>query len=345
MRKLKYILRSFRTMGLGRMWITAKEVAREYKCLTLVIFMDMLWCAVRYGAGQTDYKAMRFVITPGWRRKTYVTRGVNNDYIRKLNHRDDYHKVENKVHFNEIFAAYLGRAWINLAAATPEEFDAFIRQCVDANPQAAIIVKPIDSLGGHGIEKINISTETDPVALYNQLVASCDRLKLVEECIIQHPSLAALYPPSVNTVRLVTVRADDGVHFIIRILRTGAGGNVVDNSDVGGLYMFLDADGTVVTPAVNYSEETFEAHPDTGAQLLGFTVPFFAEAVDMVTRAAQVVPTLRYIGWDVAITVNGPLLIEANHNPAHSGFQKVMFMGESEPGKRPLFAKIFENIH
>jgi len=306
--------------------------------------VDMLWCAVRYGAGQTDYKSMRFAITPGWRRKTYVTRGINNDYIRKLNRREDYHKVEDKVRFNEIFAAYLGREWINLANATVDDFDAFLRRCLANNPRAALIVKPTNSLGGHGIQKISLlQGEDDATVLYNQLVANCHQL--VEECITQHPDLAALYPPSVNTVRLVTVRADDGVHFIIRILRTGAGGNVVDNSDVGGLYMFLDEDGKVITPAVNYSEETFETHPDTGAQLVGFEVPFFAEVVDMVMRAAQVVPTLRYIGWDVAITAHGPLLIEANHNPAHSGFQKVMFMNENDPGKRPLFTNIFENIH
>jgi hypothetical protein len=48
--------------------------------------------------------------------------------------------------------------------------------------------------------------------------------------------------------------------------------------------------------------------------MLGFVVPNYDIAVDAVKRAAKVVPDVRYIGWDVAITPEGCELIEANHD-------------------------------
>lgn len=302
----------------------------------MVVLADMLWCVVRYGAGPTDYRAMKFAIQPAWRRKTFVTRGANNDYIKRLNRREDYHLLENKVHFNELFAEHIGRQWCDLSRATEEEFVNFLTS--DLRPLTSIIVKPLDSLCGAGIEKITITAETDIPALYKQLKSSGQLL--AEECLIQHPDLARIYPPSVNTLRFTSVQGTDELHFMLRVLRMGAGGNVMDNTDTGGLYAYTNDEGEIITPAFNYKEEAHEKHPDTGEQILGVRVPFYREAIQLVTICQRLVPNLRYIGWDVAITPTGPVLIEGNHNPAYLAFQKVQYMAENEPGKRPLFEQI-----
>jgi len=328
------MLHCLRVMGPGRMWATAKAQGRLYNRLALFIFVDMVWCALRYGAGQTDYKALQFARMPGWRRATFVTRGVNNRYIQQLNKREDYYKLADKPTFNALFSAYIGRAWLNLKDADAAAFAAFIRQ------YPVLIVKPTDALCGNGIEKIVTSPETDASALYAQLCAKSQFL--VEECIIQHPDMAALYPHSVNTIRLKTIRNRDGVHFVAQILRTGAGGVVVDNTDAGGLYIYVSDAGTVKTVGVNYRGETFTHHPDTNAPLTGFTIPFYAEAKALVDRAARVLPGIRYVGWDVAITPAGPAIIEANHNPAHTGLQNLVFMGEGEPGLKKEIDKMIK---
>lgn len=55
-----------------------------------------------------------------------------------------------------------------------------------------------------------------------------------------------------------------------------------------------------------------DVHPDTGRRIPGFVLPGWDALLELVLRAQQQFPGLRTIGWDVAITDSGPLLIEGN---------------------------------
>ena len=66
--------------------------------------------------------------------------------------------------------------------------------------------------------------------------------------------------------------------------------------------------------------DNFPEHPITK-----FGVPMFQNAVELCLKAAQVKPGLAYIGWDVAITPNGPVLIEGNILPGYDMAQNSKF--------------------
>lgn len=53
-------------------------------------------------------------------------------------------------------------------------------------------------------------------------------------------------------------------------------------------------------------------HPDTGAAILGRLVPYWKETLELVIMAQEKTPALRTLGWDVAITNCGPVVLEAN---------------------------------
>ena len=72
--------------------------------------------------------------------------------------------------------------------------------------------------------------------------------------------------------------------------------------------------GDIRHPRLN-GVELVEQHPDTGKNFSAVTIPFWAAALDLVVRAHGSVPAFSrfvFLGWDVAITASGPLLIEAN---------------------------------
>jgi hypothetical protein len=71
-------------------------------------------------------------------------------------------------------------------------------------------------------------------------------------------------------------------------------------------------DGPGVYSDITKEDENY--HPVTKIPIVGFQVPFWKEAVMLVTAAALKNKNNRSIGWDIAVTDKGPELIEGNHN-------------------------------
>lgn len=138
---------------------------------------------------------------------------------------------------------------------------------------------------------------------------------VAEELVKQHVKLNALFPNSVNTVRIVT---KDG-EIIGAGLRMGVGEAVVDNSSSGGISAPVDIDTGIVASFGEREKgeqiERFAKHPDTGVAIIGFEIPFWKECVNYVALLSKKVSSISLIGWDIAITDQGPTLIEANLAP------------------------------
>ena len=118
-----------RGMDLKRMRKTAKEVARQAHKLTPVVFCDMVWCGLHYQAGYLDYALFHFWELNGAQRATVLTRGKNNRYVAALNDRREWNTFDVKPEFLTRFAPYVGRRWLDLADAAPEQFGIIQSTC------------------------------------------------------------------------------------------------------------------------------------------------------------------------------------------------------------------------
>ncbi len=67
--------------------------------------------------------------------------------------------------------------------------------------------------------------------------------------------------------------------------------------------------------AISCEQKHYESHPYTGFKFEGFTVPFWQDIVSFIQIIAFKFNEIKYIGWDVAYTMNGPVIIEANNGP------------------------------
>lgn len=140
---------------------------------------------------------------------------------------------------------------------------------------------------------------------------------LVQKILRQHEKMSLMGAASVNTCRIVTVHDGIKPKVFSAGLRCGTSqSGDVDNSAKGGIIVGIDEGGTL--REFGYQKPSYgglhKTHPDTGVNFLGFEIPFYEEAVDLALRAHSLLEDCPAIGWDVAITPNGPVLIEGNDN-------------------------------
>lgn len=334
MGRISYYFKRLMHMNYGAMFKAVGEVHRRSGKNSVIIFFDMIGCSIKYQAGYMDYKVFFFENLTGRQRATFVTRGVNNSYIKKLNNPAYNHYFRNKKEFNEKFKEFLNRDFIDLETADYEAFLSFLEK----NP--VFMAKPVDGQCGKDIEKIITADVKDPKALYDKLKEN--RQLLLETFVVQHPEISRLFPNSVNTIRMVTMRINGKTTIAYRVIRIGNGDNVVDNFNHGGMFSVVDDNGVITKPAIDKKGNVYEVHPVTGTQIKGFQIPLFEEAKALVMKMSEVIPEIGYTGWDICITENGPVVIEGNEFPGYDVYQSKIHLDKDNKGLKPMFDRIIK---
>lgn len=306
MEKIKYLIKRIMQMDYKNMFKIAKKISKKLNKNYILIILDMIRAGIKYQAGYYDYQEFEFYNLNRKQRKTYLTRGKNNQIIKKFNDKSKFYLIDNKENFYRGYKEFIKRDWILLNGKNFDEFEQFLEK------NKIAIVKPVDGEGGKGVEKIEDINLNENRILYEKLVKN--KQNIVEQCIMQHKELNELYSDSVNSLRMFTFYKEGKVYFLQAILKIGNGG-VVDNFSSGGMYAYVDENGYVYTEAIDREDNIFAEHPISKHKIVGFKVPMFKEAVELVKEAAKVVPEVRYVGWDVAISENGPMIIEGNCFP------------------------------
>jgi hypothetical protein len=283
----------------------AGAIAITAKRPRLLIVIDMLWCAAVYESGFQDYYDWDFQMLKRAERRTYMTHPKSNHLVNRDNQPEFRHTFRDKIEFNTKFPDQIGRAWLDIRETTSNELRDF------AVERGRIMAKVPDSLSGMGIRSYRANEITNWEAFRTKLLAG--RQFLVEEFILQHPEMDRMCPTSVNSLRMITYFDGQHTTLLASVLKIGNGGDV-DNFSSGGMYTMLDDEGVAHYPAFDAVGGTYSLHPLSGASIVGFRVPYFREAVALVNQVSPVVPQVPYIGWDVAITPQGPILIEGNPN-------------------------------
>lgn len=317
MGKLKTFFSRFSLSTVKRFFHNVNLAHKESGKNRFVLFVDMVYCMFTYWIGHMDYVTFGFAYIGKDKRKTFMTMDDNIALVRRLNDRSAYSLLDDKMLFNKTFRQYLGRTFIDLR----DGIDGFRQFCTG---KTCFFAKQLQSFGGLGVEKVRLEGQ-DIDALYARLMEN--KMYLAEEAIIQHPTMNLLCDKSVNTLRITTIVSDRGnANCVYALVRAGSGKNDVDNVTSGGMYTLLSADGTITHPMFcDKAMAYYTQHPLSGQPFIGFRIPFFREAVELCQQAALVEPKMRYIGWDVAITPAGPVLVEGNNLPGYDMCQNHRF--------------------
>lgn len=217
----------------------------------------------------------------------------------------DIARLNDKHVFNTFFGEFVFRDWLYVPDGTPAEIEAFIAA------HDRFLTKTCSDTRGEGITLYE-SAKLDPAAFAAELAG---KPYLLEALIEQHPAMAAINASSVNTIRVITARKDEHVRIIGAGLRTGGGGQFVDNFHHGGTAYPIDLDTGIITGrGIDLYGNPVLRHPVSGMVMPGFCIPHWELLKKQVCRAAVLPPNVGYVGWDVAITPDGVELIEGNVN-------------------------------
>ena len=193
----------------------------------------------------------------------------------------------------------------------------FFEQVFTVNNLEGLFFRPPSEYGGKGVFKL---TRT---GLKNELDVRFDSLingyyvhtKIIE----QHKEINKIHNKSVSTLRIISLITSENHPEIISVfMRFGVGDSVIDNASSGGFFVGVNIDEGTLKDTGHYLSQyggaKIKKHPDSGFIFEGFKVPYFKEACEEVLKGIMVIPN-RFIGWDVAITPNGPIIVEANSSP------------------------------
>ena len=139
---------------------------------------------------------------------------------------------------------------------------------------------------------------------------------LLMPCLQNDPVLAPITAGALCTVRIVTYQAPGRpAAFLVATYKMATGDAPADNFHFGGMLAAVDPDTGRLGAAVRQRGRALTAvdrHPDSGAVIAGFPLPHWRAARALAVRAHESARFLPMVGWDIALTPDGPVLIEGN---------------------------------
>lgn len=141
---------------------------------------------------------------------------------------------------------------------------------------------------------------------------------IFESVVRQTEQFSSFNASSVNTARFMTTLYPDGsAKVIATFIKIGRAGRCVDNAGSGGnVDVCVDVETGEIQHAIQFDGwhkvKDIDRHPDSGAQLNGVIIENWDSVKAEVIRFQQAFPYCKAAGWDIAITDDGPVVIEVN---------------------------------
>ena len=299
----------------------------------LQFYVDYLYTFNHLGYTPYDY----FVYEIWHRTPEEADAFINSPFrlllARTFNQRKYTKLFNNKVLFNNTFNKYINRDWLYTGQCTLEDFTSF------AKKHPRLLAKPTDGLMGRGIEIIAVG-EKDIETVFK----TCRDSKLiVEEIISNTGSINELNDTTINTVRICTLLdVHNEPNVVMAGIRVGRKDGVADNLNRGGLLALIDVEtGKIISDGMDLGQVLYDKHPDSGTTFKGFQIPQWHKVIELAKDAARVVPQVKLVGWDIAITSDDKIeFIEGNHNP-----DLHMMQEPDQIGKKHLFQKYIDELN
>ena len=134
---------------------------------------------------------------------------------------------------------------------------------------------------------------------------------LVQPLIENHPDIARVSNGALAALRVVAGINEKGAAELVAALIGLPQGN--RETSVAGILCSIDLQTGCIRFGSGPVGQPVPRHPDTGEAIVGIKLPFWRESVALALRAhAAAFARFPFLGWDIALTADGPILLETN---------------------------------
>lgn len=271
------------------------------------LMTDIIFCHYAYGFLQDEYFAYQLKNKHSLERRSYISDRDRLKFIYKVNDIVDMDIVRNKNLTYKKFQKYYHRDAINI-----EKDGDFQKFCSFVKKHPIFVQKNVRKNCGQGVKLINFKETNETYETYFRKLRLKDDY-LLEACIPQSTVMSSLHPSSVNTIRFVTLVTDKGILVDHCFLKVGRNNAFLDNGAAGGLLVGINqSNGMLCTNGYSEFLEVYEKHPNSDVIFKGFQLPQWNEALLLAEKLASKYPSIRFVGWDLAHTEQGWVLVEGN---------------------------------
>jgi hypothetical protein len=279
------------------------------------VLLDMYWLALRHSIPPLEYAIYRFN-DPVRRREVHQYVYWNDlPGLAALCTGADNRDVQDKDRFAAICAS---RELPHVETLAAFEGGRQTRPAIPFVPSASLLwSKALRLKGGAGGTKWTRDGDSYHDTTGRKVPASqlVDVLRR-QVCIVQpfvnnHPDVARMSNGALASLRIVTGMNMAGeAEYVAALLALPHG---TCTTSAGGVLCSIALDSGQIRRAALPAGELVERHPDTGFRIIGAELPFWADSVALAQRAHAIAfARFPFLGWDIALTVNGAVLLETN---------------------------------
>lgn len=269
--------------------------------------IKMLFDCFAYGFVPDEFFVFHLEEKSPGEKQEYISNRDKDNYSYQINDIIDMDVFLDKSLTYKRFAQYYKRDAVCVEKKTDyPSFAEFVKK------HPVFVKKNVMLSKGDSVELVDVRKYGETLENYfDKLILSGKQI--LEERVIQSAAMSKLNPTSVNTVRCMTFFSEDEIKVGPCFLKVGQGNSFVDNGGKGGIIIGIDnKSGVLNTEGFDEFLANYPEHPDTHVVFKNYHLPEWDKLIELVMEMSAKIPSVRYIGWDLAHTDAGWVVIEGN---------------------------------
>lgn len=269
--------------------------------------MDILFWYFAYGFSINEYLCYGFFHKSADERKLFFSDRESVSFGYDMNDIDDMMIFSDKMNTYYRYQNYFGREAISIDS--DDDYNDFVKF---TKKYPRFVKKNVRKSCGQSVEVIDIKqAHKTSRELFKDLLS--EGKTILEELVIQSPKTGMFNKSSVNTIRCITFNTKQGVMIPYCFMKIGRDGSFIDNGAAGGILVGIDpATGILGTDGVDEIGRRYQRHPDSEVIFKGYQLPEWTKMINICKKMASELLSVPWIGWDMAYTDKGWIVIEGN---------------------------------